>query len=94
MAFDGSICDGPGPDLLISGWGCRHLRVVVTDGAAQTFELPRSVCLHYCWGYHILAFDLAGENVPFESQAIRVLGATSIGRQGGFELTACHVRIR
>lgn len=93
VAFDAPVRDGPGPDILLTGWGCRFIRVFVTDGADQVYELPGPKCLHYCWGHHVLDVDLAGQDPPFIPKAVRILGATGRGRQGGFELTAVKARI-
>lgn len=97
LGFDGPIRDGSGPDLLLRVQGCRSLiRVFVTDGAGEVFELRRPQCLRrgVCRTEHILDFDLAGLDLPFEPRAVRVLGAINWGPYGGIRFYSTQARIQ
>ena len=97
LGFDGPIRDGSGPDLLLRVQGCRSLiRILVTDGTDKSFELPKPQCLRrgVCRTEHILDFDLAGLNLPFEPRAVRVLGAINWGPYGGIRFYSMQARIQ
>jgi hypothetical protein len=97
LGFEGPLHDGPGPDVLIITRACRlYTRVFVSDGLGQVFELTRPQCLRrgVCWHKHILDFDLAKVNLPFEPLAIRVMGASSRGRVSGVEFYSVRARIK
>ena len=97
LGFDGPIRDGAGPDLLLRVQGCRGLiRVFVTDGSDRLYELRRPRCLRIgvCRREHILDFDLAGLDLPFEPRAVRVLGAVNWGPYGGIRFYSMRARIR
>lgn len=96
LGFDGPLRDGPGPDILIITRGCRfYARAFVTNGAGEVFELPRPQCfrMRVCWHIHILDFDLAGLDLPFEPQAVRVMGTFSRDRVEGIEFYSVRARI-
>jgi len=97
LGFDGPLHDGPGPDILIITRACRfYTRVFVTDGLSQAYELPKPQCLRMgvCWHKHILDFDLAPLNLPFEPRAVRVMGISNRGRVGGIEFYSLLARIQ
>jgi len=97
LGFDGPLRDGPGPDILIMTRACRYYtRVFVTDGLSQAYELPKPQCLRkgVCWHKHILDFDLAPLNLPFEPRAVRVMGIANRGRVGGIEFYSVRARIQ
>ncbi|MFB0551982.1 MAG: RNA polymerase sigma factor [Phycisphaerae bacterium] len=98
LGFDGPIRDGSGPDLLIREWGCRStIRVFLTDGSGQLFELPQPQCwrMGICRNEHIIDFDLDGLNLPFEPRAVRVLGLFDrYGRHHGVEFLSVRARIQ
>jgi RNA polymerase sigma factor (sigma-70 family) len=98
LGFDGPIRDGSGPDLLIREWGCRStIRVFLTDGSGQLFELPPPQCwrMGICPNEHIIDFDLEGLAIPFEPRAVRVLGLFDrYGRHNGVEFIAVRARIQ
>jgi len=97
LGFDGPIRDGSGPDLLLRVQGCRGLlRVFVTDGAGRLHELRRPQCLRIgvCRREHILDFDLAGLDLPFEARGVRLLGAVNWGPYGGIRFYSMQARIR
>jgi len=97
LGFDGPIRDGAGPDLLLRVQGCRGLiRVFVTDGSDRLYELRRPRCLRIgvCRREHILDFDLAGLDLPFEPRAVRLLGAVNWGPYGGIRFYSMRARIR
>ena len=98
LGFDGPIRDGSGPDLLIREWGCRStIRVFLTDGSGQLFELPQPQCwrMGICRNEHIIDFDLDGLDLPFEPRAVRVLGIFDrYGRHNGVEFLSVRARIQ
>jgi hypothetical protein len=97
LGFDGPLHDGLGPDLLITTRACRsYTRVFVSDGLGQVFELTRPQCLRrgVCWHKHILDFDLAKLDLPFEPLAIRVTGISNRGRVNGIEFYSIRARIK
>ncbi len=98
LGFDGPIRDGSGPDLLIREWGCRGtIRVFLTDGSGQLFELPPPQCwrMGICRNEHIIDFDLDGLDLPFEPRAVRVLGTFDrYGRHNGVEFLSVRARIQ
>ena len=97
LGFDGPIHDGSGPDLLLRVQGCRSLiRVFLTDGASSLFELRRPRCLRrgVCRTEHVLDFDLAGLDLPFEPRAVRLVGAINWGPYGGIRFYSVQARVR
>jgi len=97
LGFDGPIRDGSGPDLLLTVWGCRIMRVFLTDGSGQLFELPQPRCWRrrICANEHIIDFDLEGLNLPFEPSAVRLLGIFNyFGRHRGIEFYSVRARIQ
>jgi RNA polymerase sigma-70 factor (ECF subfamily) len=97
LGFDGPLRDGPGPDLLIVTRGCRfYIRVFITDGSGMLLELPQPQCLHkrVCWHKHIIDFDLAMLDIPFEPHAVRLMGNANRGRVGGVEFYSVRGRIQ
>lgn len=97
LGFDGPIQDGPGPDLLLKIFGCRMCRVFLTDGKAQLFELPPSHCARrgVCGKTHVIAYDLRGLDLPFEPNAVRLLGVTiPWSRNGGINFALMLARIQ
>jgi hypothetical protein len=96
IGFDGPLHDGPGPDLLITTRGCRsYTQVFVTDGLGKVLELPQPQCLRkgVCWHKHIIDFDLATLDIPFEPHAVRLMGNSNRGRVGGIEFYSIRARI-
>lgn len=96
LGFEGPIRDGSGPDLLVKVFCCRMMRVFLTDGNGQLFELPSSQCLRMgvCRNEHIIDFDLEGLNLPFEPRAVRLLGVYNRwGRYRGIEFYSAQARI-
>jgi hypothetical protein len=96
LGFDGPICDGSGPDLLVKVFCCRMMRVFLTDSNGQLFELPSSQCLQMgvCRNEHIIDFDLDRLNLPFEPRAVCLLGAyNGWGRYRGVEFYSVRARI-
>jgi RNA polymerase sigma-70 factor (ECF subfamily) len=98
VGFDGPICDGSGPDILLREWGCRStIQLVLTDGSGRLFELPPPQCLRMglCRNEHIVIFDLAGLALPFEPRAVRLLGLFDrFGRHHGVEFLEVRARIQ
>jgi len=97
LGFDGPIYDGLGPDLLLKMFCCRTMRVFLTDGSGQLFELPPPQCLRMgvCRTEHIIDIDLAGLDLPFEPRAVRLLGVYDRwGRHGGTEFYLVRARIQ
>jgi RNA polymerase sigma-70 factor (ECF subfamily) len=93
VGYSGPLVDGPGPDLFFSGWGCRALRVSVTDGAGRIYALPTPVCIHNPYMYHVVSFDLSEHDIPFEARAIRVYGHQADIPPYAFQLQAVKARI-
>ncbi len=88
------------PHFFYTGWQCQVLRVFLTDGADQEFELPTPHCVmqdgesaERCAGYHIVPFDLDGLNIPFIPTAVRLQGTDYQRRYEGFELTSVRAMI-
>ncbi len=97
LGFDGPLHDGLGPDVLITTRACRsYTRLFVSDGLGQVFELTKPQCLRrgVCWHKHILDFDLAKLDLPFEPLAIRVMGISNRGRVNGIEFYSVRARIK
>ena len=97
LGFDGPLRDGPGPDLLIVTRGCRfYIKVFITDGMSKVLELPQSQCLRMgvCWHKHIIDFDQAMLDIPFEPHAVRLMGTFNRGRVGGVEFYSVRARIQ
>ncbi len=94
VRFDGTVVDGPGPDLYYTGWYCPIIQIFLTDGAGRLYELPRPTCNGDCDCFHIVPFDIAGLRPPFEPKGIRVAGVGSWYRYAGFELTSVRARVR
>ena len=97
LGFDGPLRDGPGPDLLIVTRHCRsYTRVFVTDGMSKVLELPQPQCLRMgvCRYIHIIDFDLAGLDMPFESRAVRLMGSFNSNAVRGIEFYSIRARIQ
>jgi len=98
LGFDGPIRDGSGPDILLREWGCRGtIRVFLTDGSGQLFDLPQPQCwrMGICRNEHLIDFDLEGLDLPFEPRAVRVLGLFDrYGRHHGVEFLSVRARIQ
>ena len=97
LGFDGPLRDGPGPDLLIVARHCRsYARVFVTDGMSKVLELPQPQCLRMgvCRYIHIIDFDLAQLDIPFEPRAVRVMGNFNNNVVRGIEFYSVRARIQ
>jgi RNA polymerase sigma-70 factor (ECF subfamily) len=97
LGFDGPLRDGPGPDLLIVTRHCRsYTRVFVTDGMSKVLELPQPQCLRMgvCRYIHIIDFDLAGLDIPFEPHAVRLMGNFNNNQVRGIEFYSVRARIQ
>ena len=73
------------------------MRIFLTDGNGQLFELPPSQCLRsgVCRNEHVIDFDLAGLDLPFEPRAVRLLGVYDRwGRHHGVEFLAARARVQ
>ena len=96
LGFDGPIRDGSGPDLLLKVWGCRIMRILLTDGRGHWFELPIPECLRsgVCASEHIVDIDLNGLALSFEPRVVRVFGIFNyFARYRGIELILVRARI-
>ncbi len=96
LGFDGPIRDGSGPDLLLTVWGCRIMRIFLSDGSGQWFELPQSRCLRMgvCANEHIIDIDLDGLDLPFEPRGVCLFGIFNyFSRHRGIELYSVRARI-
>jgi RNA polymerase sigma-70 factor (ECF subfamily) len=97
LGFDGILRDGPGPDLLIVSRHCRsYIKVFITDGMSKVLELPQPQCLRIgvCRHIHILDFDLAQLDIPFEPHAVRVMGNFNSNAVRGIEFYSVRARIQ
>lgn len=97
LGFDGPLRDGPGPDLLIVSRHCRwYIKVLVTDGMGKVLELPQPDCLRMgvCRRIHIIDFDLAQLDIPFEPRVVRVMGKFNNLQVRGIELYSVRARIQ
>jgi len=97
LGFDGPLRDGPGPDLLIITRHCRfYIRVFVTDGMSKVLELPQPQCLRMrvCRHIHIIDFDLATLDIPFEPHAVRLMGNFNNNAVRGIEFYSVRARIQ
>jgi RNA polymerase sigma-70 factor (ECF subfamily) len=97
LGFDGPLRDGPGPDLLIISRHCRfYIRVFLTDGLSKVLELPQPQCLRkrVCRHIHIIDFDLAMLDMPFEPRAVRVMGNFNNNAVRGIEFYSVRARIQ
>jgi RNA polymerase sigma-70 factor (ECF subfamily) len=97
LGFDGPLRDGPGPDLLIISRHCRsYIRVFITDGMSKVLELPQPQCLRMgvCRRTHIIDFDLARLDLPFEPHAVRVMGNFNSNAVRGIEFYSVRARIQ
>ena len=96
LGFDGPLRDGPGPDLLIISRHCRfYIRLFVTDGMSKVLELPQPQCLRkrVCRHIHIIDFDLALLDIPFEPHAVRLMGNFNNNAVRGIEFYSVRARI-
>jgi len=96
LGFDGPIRDGSGPDLLLTVWGCRIMRIFLTDGSDQLIELPQPQCLRMgvCANEHIIDIDLDGLDLPFEPRGVRLFGIFNyFSRHRGIEFYSVRARI-
>ncbi len=96
LGFDGPIRDGSGPDLLLTVWGCRIMRILLADGSGQWFELPQPRCLRMgvCANEHIIDIDLNGLDLPFEPRVVRLFGIFNyFSRHRGIEFYSVRARI-
>ena len=94
LGFDGPIVDGPGPDILIAGWGCRHQQVILTDGAQERFFVPVVPCEGNRGQFGILAIDLGRLDVPFEVKAVRIQGGHFFTPKEFYRLASVQARTR
>jgi RNA polymerase sigma-70 factor (ECF subfamily) len=97
LGFDGPLRDGPSPDLLIISRHCRsYIRVFITDGMSKVLELPQPQCLRMgvCRRTHIIDFDLARLDLPFEPHAVRVMGNFNSNAVRGIEFYSVRARIQ
>jgi RNA polymerase sigma-70 factor (ECF subfamily) len=97
LGFDGPLRDGPGPDLLIISRHCRsYIKVFITDGMSKVLELPQPECLRMgvCRHIHIIDFDLATLDIPFEPHAVRLMGNFSNNQVKGIEFYSIRARIQ
>jgi RNA polymerase sigma factor (sigma-70 family) len=92
MAFDRRIVDGPGPDILIAGWGCRHQVVTLTDGAQASLTLPVAPCEGNRGQLGVLAIDLAEFRIPFEVRTVRIEGSHWFTQDGFYRLSSVRAR--
>ncbi len=75
LEFGGLIVDGPGPDILVAGWGCRCQRVILMDGTYDgRLTLPLAPCEGNRGQFGVLAIDLSSFKVPFEVRIVRIQG--------------------
>jgi len=96
LGFDGPIRDGSGPDLLLTVWGCRIMRIFLTDGSGQWFELPQPSCLRMgvCANEHIIDIDLDGLDLPFEPRGVCLFGIFNyFSRHRGIEFYSVRARM-
>ena len=97
LGFDGPLCDGPGPDLLIISRHCRfYIKVFITDGMSKVLELPQPQCLRkrVCRHIHIIDFDLTMLDIPFEPHAVRLMGNFNNNAVRGIEFYSVRARIQ
>jgi RNA polymerase sigma-70 factor (ECF subfamily) len=97
LGFDGTLRDGPGPDLLIISRHCRsYIKVFITDGMSKVLEVPQPQCLRMgvCRHIHIIDFDLAMLDIPFEPNAVRVMGNFNSNAVRGIEFYSVRARIQ
>jgi RNA polymerase sigma-70 factor (ECF subfamily) len=92
LGFDAPVVDGDGPDILIAGWGCRHQRVTLTDGAQARFPLPWPPCEGSRGQFGVLAIDLARFKVAFEVKAVLIEGNHYFTPTEFYRLTAVRAR--
>ncbi len=92
LGFHAPILDGPGPDVLIAGWGCSTQRIFLTDGAQARFALPVPPCDGNTGQMRVLAFDLAYFKVPFTVKAVRIQGNHFYTPRGFYRLVGVRAR--
>jgi RNA polymerase sigma-70 factor (ECF subfamily) len=92
LGFDAPIVDGPGPDILIAGWGCRCQRVTLTDGARASYTLPLPPCEGNYGQFGVLSIDLALLKVHFEVRAVRIQGNHWFTNKDFYRLASVRAR--
>jgi RNA polymerase sigma factor (sigma-70 family) len=92
LGFDAPIVDGPGPDILIIGWGCRSQRIVLTDGERSRFSLPVTPCDGNRGQFGVLAIDLARFTIPFKVRAVSIQGNHYFSPKGFYRLAGVRAR--
>lgn len=95
LGFDGTIVDGPGPDLLIDIRRTGALpRIWITDGQGREMELTSNTQLTTGGGFGWVGYELSGVNLPFQASAIRIQGSDNALPAGGLQIWQAKARIR
>ncbi|MFC1761896.1 RNA polymerase sigma factor [Planctomycetota bacterium] len=94
LSFAKPLQDGPGPDLIIVGWGCRTMQVTLTDGRDKRFSLPAPHCTVHPEGFSVIAYDL-GEfpQIPFAPSAVYLKGEHALEIDALFRLNQVRARV-
>ena len=95
LGFSGTIINGPGVDLVFDG---RTLstepQVFLTNGTGKEYELVTpSGYRNFGGGYKLTLYDLNGISLPFEPQAVRIVGTNNDGPWKGTELYLVRARV-
>ncbi len=100
MAFPGPILDDRGPDIFVTNRSTgTEPQIYVTDGAGQECALVKgkryTSRLEKYLGIQAtqIAFDLSDVSIRFQPKRVRLIGPSSTGRYGGYELTSVNARI-
>ena len=94
LAFEGTIDDGPGADLILDARRTGDLpRVWITDGAERQVLLPDPLSQPTAGGFNYNGYDLSGLELDFQPIAVRIQGSDNAPPAGGLQLWLVKARI-
>jgi RNA polymerase sigma-70 factor (ECF subfamily) len=93
LQFDGPVLDGTGVDIFMMGKTDGNLPdVFLADSSGRKLKITPTSYQDMDMGVRYMGYDIAGYNMPFEADRIRVSGTDNASPYGGYALH--HVRAR